>query len=396
MKALSVESATALANRAAAGRALGVVLLFLPEAEGEEDQDAFTMVVCGIIYVRQGGFMVVMPMDETVKETVLAMSQSEDEEPAFFQGRVVVETPRSKHMGEADCYLVDFPWPWVQHFVAGSSARSVDLQAQRALQFRVDGQLLRAGKVSAYSLADSWIASTMPDLVAQDYLTGEEADESDELQEFLGGAPTQGAADQDVTKLQERVRELEALVGQSQSSQPAVPRAGATSKAPALFGAGPPAQTLSTQDWVKLRRLAGPPPKAGQAEARRQRLTAETSAADNSFVALEREVEEDGVNPSLQFPGFDLEALRQSADPMQQLMVSQLQQNQILLQKLIAPRHSDPMFSLLDGGSGSGSGGNSGIRGCLARDAFVTFQRLPRQWRPTLPRSWGFPRNAST
>ena len=102
MKALSVESATALANRAAAGRALGVVLLFLPEAE--EDQDAYTMVVCGIIYVRQGGFMVVMPMDETVKETVLAMSQSEDEEPAFFQGRVVVETPRSKHMGEAGVF----------------------------------------------------------------------------------------------------------------------------------------------------------------------------------------------------------------------------------------------------------------------------------------------------
>ena len=130
---------------------------------------------------------------------------------------------------------------------------------------------------------------------------------------------------------------------------------------------------------MKLRRLAGPPPRAGQAEARRQRLTAETSAADNSFVALEREVEEDGVNPSLQFPGFDLEALRQSADPMQQLMVSQLQQNQLLLQKLIAPRHSDPMLSLLDGGSASGSGGNSGIRGCLARDAFVrSMEDLPK------------------
>lgn len=153
MKALSVESATALANRAAAGRALGVVLLFLPEAE--EDPDAFSMVVCGIIYVRQGGFMVVMPFDESVKETVIAMSQSEDDEPAFFQGRVVVETPRSKNMGEADCYLVDFPWSWVQHFVAGSSARSVDLQAQRALQFRLEGQLLRAGKLSAYALADS-------------------------------------------------------------------------------------------------------------------------------------------------------------------------------------------------------------------------------------------------
>lgn len=99
--------------------------------------------------------------------------------------------------------------------MAGSSARSADLQAQRALQFRVDGQLLRAGKVSAYTLADSWIASTMPDLVAQDYLTGEEADESDELQEFLGGAPTHGAADQDVTKLQERVRELEAFVAEA-------------------------------------------------------------------------------------------------------------------------------------------------------------------------------------
>lgn len=64
---------------------------------------------------------------------------------------------------------------------------------------------------------------------------------------------------------------------------------------------------------------------------------------------------------------------------MQQLMVSQLQQNQILLQKLVAPRHSDPMISLLDGGAASGSGGNSGIRGCLARDAFVkSMEDLPK------------------
>ena len=378
MNALSVEGATALVNRAAAGRALGVVLMFLPETE--EDPEAYTMVVCGMIYVRQGGFMVVMPFDETVRETVLSMSQMETEEPAFFHGTVGVETPRNKKMGEAECYLVDFPWGWVKHFVGSSSVRSGDLQAQRALQFRKDGQLLRAGKLSAYTLADAWIASTMPELVAQDYLTGKEAGyASEELQELVGDATPTVEEDPEVSRLQHRIRELEAMVGQSSRLQQAVPRAGATSKAPALFGGGPPAGPLSSQDWVKLNRLAGPPPRASHAEARRHKVTSGVMEADNSYVALEREVEEEeGQTSSLQ-PAFDLEALKQTADPMQQLMVSQLQQNQILLQKLIAPRHSDPMLSLLDGGSASGSGGNSGIRGCLARDAFVrSMEDLPK------------------
>lgn len=374
MKALSVEGATALVNRAAAGRALGVVLMNLPDSE--DDPEGFTMVVCGMIYVRQGGFMVVMAFDETVKEIVLAMSLEEDGEPVFQPRQVGVETPQIRNMGEAECYLVDFPWAWVKHFVAGSSARSGDLQAQRALQFRADGQAVRAAKLSTYSLADTWIGSSMPELVAQDYLTGEEAAAESEVLE--GGSPIVDQG-QEVSRLQERVRELEAMVVQNNKPRPAVPRAGATSKAPPLFGTGPPPGPLSSQEWVKLQRLAGPPPRASHAEARRQRVTAEVSAADNSYAALEREVEEEGSQDLQALPTFDLEALKQNADPMQQLMVSQLQQNQILLQKLVAPRHSDPMLSLLDGGSASGSGGNSGIRGCLARDAFVkSMEDLPK------------------
>lgn len=224
------------------------------------------------------------------------MSLEEDSEPVFQPGQVGVETPRGKSMGEAECYLVDFPWAWVKHFVAGSSARSGDLQAQRALQFRADGQAVRAAKLSTYTLADSWIGSSMPELVAQDYLTGEEAAaESEELMDFLeGGSPIidQG---QEVSRLQERVRELEAMVAQNHKPRQAVPRAGATSKAPPLFGTGPPPGPLSSQEWVKLQRLAGPPPRTSHAEARRQRVTAEVSAADNSYAALEREVEEEGA-----------------------------------------------------------------------------------------------------
>jgi len=52
-------------------------------------------------------------------------------------------------------------------------------------------------------------------------------------------------------------------------------------------------------------------------------------------------------------------------------MFAQLQQNQILLQKLVQPRHHDPVLSALDGGSASGGGSGSGVRGCMARDVFV-------------------------
>ena len=74
-----------------------------------------------------------------------------------------------------------------------------------------------------------------------------------------------------------------------------------------------------------------------------------------------------------------LDAL-QGGDPFKRMMWAQLQQSQLLLQKLIAPRHSDPVLGALDGGGSGGGSSSSEVRGCLARDIFIqtTMQDLPK------------------
>lgn len=65
-----------------------------------------------------------------------------------------------------------------------------------------------------------------------------------------------------------------------------------------------------------------------------------------------------------------LGGLDQVSDPVQKMMLMQLQQNSMLIQKLLKPR--DTMSSLLTAGSGSESGSSStGARGCVARELFL-------------------------
>ena len=104
----------------------------------------------------------------------------------------------------------------------------------------------------------------------------------------------------------------------------------------------------------------------GQAETRRPFVPAETVLQEHALVSLEREVEEDAVA----MPDLGQMALS-SADPLQQILAVQLQQNQLLIQKLL-PKHLGAL-------SGGGSGSGSNVKGCLAREAFQrAIQDLPK------------------
>ena len=50
--------------------------------------------------------------------------------------------------------------------------------------------------------------------------------------------------------------------------------------------------------------------------------------------------------------------------------MTQMAQNQLLLQKLLGNKHSDPVMASLAGDSGSASS-SSGVKGCMAREAYV-------------------------
>ena len=64
------------------------------------------------------------------------------------------------------------------------------------------------------------------------------------------------------------------------------------------------------------------------------------------------------------------EALQTTEDPMQKLLVMQMKQMAMLAKNFNKPL--DPIQAALNsGGSDSSGGSTSGIKGCLARDAFV-------------------------
>ena len=254
------------------------------------------------------------------------------------------------------------------------------------LRFEHSGELARPSKASVVSAADQWIGSNMPEEQAQDYLTGEEMESGAGF--VPDGGDTErpvpqvsGVPSREVQDVQDRIRELEERLQRQQpvhvpiaTPQPSPQRVGASSKAPPLFGPMGQGNQMSEVDWTRLRRLAGPPPRVGQAEQSRNQTPKQTQHANDMLAMLEKEVEDvEQVEAS-----GALDTL-QSGDPFQRMMWAQLQQNQLLLQKLIAPRHSDPVLGALDGGGSGGGSSSSGVRGCLARDIFIqTMQDLPK------------------
>lgn len=63
---------------------------------------------------------------------------------------------------------------------------------------------------------------------------------------------------------------------------------------------------------------------------------------------------------------------------LEKLLAVQLQQNHLLLQKLVGQRSTDPVLGALSGSDNAG-GSSSGVKGCVAREAFVkAMQDLPK------------------
>ena len=175
----------------------------------------------------------------------------------------------------------------------------------------------------------------------------------------------------EVSELQRRIAELELELkarGDPSGLQGSVHPSGLRVKTPPLFGAPGHQMSLQPADLQRLQHLAGaPPPRVHAADPRRKSVSFPVSLQDSALADLEKEAEEAELGET------QMAALDGSEDPMQKILLAQLQQNSVLLKKLVSPKHADPIVGLLsgpnDGASGSGSG--LGVKGCLARDAFV-------------------------
>eukprot|EP00434_Breviolum_minutum_P011350 symbB.v1.2.010015.t1/scaffold645.1/size176818/14 len=108
-----------------------------------------------------------------------------------------------------------------------------------------------------------------------------------------------------------------------------------------------------------------PPPRVGKQEAARP-LRPKSMAFDHVLADVEKEADE------IQTGEDGLDLIAQDGDALSKVMMGQLRQNQLLLQKLLGPRQQDPVLGALSGSTGSDSGSaSSGVKGCLARDAFI-------------------------
>lgn len=377
---LTQEGVEDLVSKSAVGRALAAVLLPLSDSGDSGSVDA--LCVAHLVYVRAGGFLLVVPLEEEVHGVLESLEGEEFEEvqAAFQSGSVEVEGVRGNTLGIAEVELVDFPWSAVSNFFPGTALRQNRFKESGRVQLQVGGQSGRPAKSSVFELADRWISSATGPPTAQEYLTAEEGppeaegdldgeplSPGDERRAFLsrkGAVPGQ-----ELRALQERITLLEGELQRRAVAPAAAPLGPASScsvKTPPLFGTQQ--GQLSPADWSRLQQLAGaPPPRAAGVEQRRKALAPLVEEQDGFLAELEKEAE-DVVTAEM--------GLETAGDPnsqMAKIMMAQFQQNSLLLRKLVGPKHPDPITGLLSGASdsASGSGGGSGVKGCLARDAYV-------------------------
>lgn len=353
-------------------RALPCILASVPDDAQEEG--SVNRLACYVVYVRPGGFMVAVADTDFVRSFFSALELPDGvEEPATHAGTVPLVLPRRGRVEGAPVLLVDLPWAALEHFSRGPLPRSAAART-RILQPSHQDAVGRPSTAETRSLADQWIAEVMDDDTAAEYQTGAEGldgvplepgdlESGENLQ--VGGRQEpvlqRNDGNSEVTLLRRR---LEQQLGQQQSI-PALPMGNpkaAPSRAPTLFAQHQGQEPLSSSHWATLRNLAGsPPPRVAAAEQRRGVRSPAVVVQETQFAEVEKEVEDP-----------DVQMLPDNLDPIQRLLFAQLEQNRILLQSVTSAKSIDPILGALGSADGaSGSGSSTGVKGCMARDAYL-------------------------
>ena len=254
------------------------------------------------------------------------------------------------------------------------AAYTVRAQATRAssayevIRFVQGEQFCRPRRSSALEAAEAWITGVMDDDTAGDYATGEEG-EAEMIPDVLA-SPSVAPETSELEFLRQRVAELEkrqsraeATKGVSASTPPATP--GPTSQG-LLFG-GNRALSGDRAALEKLKQLAGAAPTrlgAHERDARARR-------PEQILEALQQEEGLEAVEPGEM--DESLQKLEEElTDPIQKLLLLQMKQLQMMSQQQSIRKGTDPIQQALGGGGSSESASAaSGIKGCLAREAYI-------------------------
>ena len=293
---------------------------------------------------QSSGFLLVVPLEEEVHEVLNSLEGEGSEEihAAFHSGSVEVESARGSVLGIAEVELVDLPWSAVSNFFPGIALRQNRFKQSRAVQLQVDGRIGRPSKPSVFELADSWIISAAGPPTVQEYqaaeegpsgaeqdLDGEPFGPQDEFRPFLSRRAAE--PNQELRALQERITLLEGEL-RRRPMTPAVPPVGPApaykEKTPPLFATQQ--GQLGPEDWSRLQQLAGSPPlRAAGVEQRRKALAPVVEEQDGFLAELEKEAEE------VEAADLGLETGGDPSNQMAKIMLAQLQQNFLLLRKLV-------------------------------------------------------------
>ena len=322
----------------------------LPELHLVAPQEDGTPLWRSLVYVvrqRTGGFMAVLPLRPEVEEFLIG-DHALVTPLEVHHAQIMLETVRRRPVGETTALLLDVPWESLGLFCKASTLRGA--AAQRLIRFASDGTACRPVRDSVEAAADEWIAEQRTDENAEEYATAEELD-GQELD----------ARDQELVDARETIHSLQEALSQAQQA------AASTAPRPAaagLLGAAPlQAPTPATME--KLRMMAGQAPRASQHEKalpKASRPPLEAGEMLQQEASLEAIDEEDVVGAGLE--------LHQLHDPMQKLLLLQMQQMSLLQKQLAKSQPADAIHAALSGSGGSGES-SSGIKGCLAREAYL-------------------------
>ncbi|OLQ14911.1 hypothetical protein AK812_SmicGene904 [Symbiodinium microadriaticum] len=336
-RALARGDVEALVSGARAEQVLPPLYLVLP---AEEDGGLDLFVTAYLVRVRQNGFMVMLPDLEAVRARLDALVNEDGESiPLQRRDQVQAETVRGRQLGPGRVILADFPWSGCEFFVKPTALRGMTDRASRVLTLSVGDVVARPSAADAQDTAGRWIDQLDPDTVQEYWASAND-----------GGAEEEEAPDEEAPLAPPHPALLARTLPAGQSGQ---------TRRPFQTSRG-----LSTAELDRLMSPAGgPPARTGTLERHR----APPNPPSEGGLHLEAEF---GALPPAEVQDSAAE-LMDSTSTLQTLLLAQMRQNAVLLEKLVSGKHGDGIQEALAGAGGSGSESSSGIKGHLAREAFV-------------------------
>ena len=318
---------------------------------GEDGRDDFA--VAFLLRCRANGFMIAVPSVTRIREYVEGLLTGDGEPLALVhREQVQAETVRGRHLGPSHVLLLDFPWAALEYLVAPQALRGISDRASRVITLQVGTTPPRPCAGDTLDAAARWVERLDPDTAQEYYISAQEHEEAEEHME------------QDDLAQPEPELRPPAETARTTTAPPAGPAKGQSApRTGALFGSAAP---LTAQEITRLRALAGgAPARTGNVER-----AALVGGVGPMIEDLHAEADAEALPPAdVEDPALDAEL--HPSPTLQTLLLAQMRQNALLLQKLTSSRTGDGIQDALSGGGASGSDSSSGIKGHLAREAFL-------------------------